>query len=136
MDVKVPTGADCAVCPVKSACTFSGPESAYRTHRVALIPGCVVGDRVWVDEPTSVLVVTLLVVVGVPVILLFAGYAINACCVRYPYGVAALWLAGIAVWVIVLYGANLWMARAAPFQVRIHRRRQALGQDLVQGQER
>ena len=74
MDVKVPTAEDCPACPVKSVCTFEGPASAYRTLHVASRDGYRVGDRVEVEEPISVLGVTFVALVLVPVILLSIGH--------------------------------------------------------------
>lgn len=121
MSVKVPTGADCAACPGKSACTFQGPDSSYRTLRVQHLDGCAVGDRLMVDEPGSVLAVTLMVVVGLPVVLMLGGYALAECCVRFPYATLLLWVSGVALWAGGLVLVNRWMIRAPMFQTTIRR---------------
>lgn len=116
MSVKVSTGTDCAACPGKTECTFRGPESAYRTLRVARLEGCVVGDRLLVQEPGSVLAVALVVLVALPVALLSGGYALALCCVHFRYNALLLWLSGTALWIAGLYLANRWMSRASHFQ--------------------
>ena len=119
MSVKVATGADCAVCPGKMACTFQGPDAAYRTLRVECIEGCAVGDRLLVEEPGSVLAVALLLIVALPVVLLLTGYSLLVCCLKFPYASLALWLSGAGVWMGGLYGANRWMTQAPRFQTKV-----------------
>ena len=116
MSVKVPTGADCTACPGKIACTFKGPESSYRTLRVPRIEGCVVGDRLLVEEPGSVLAMALVVLVALPVALMAGGYALATCCVQFQYATPLLWATGVGIWIAGLYLANRWMSRAPRFQ--------------------
>ncbi len=119
MVVKVPTGVDCTVCSTKSACTFRGPDSAYRTYRVKREVGYSVGDRVRIDEPGGVLGVALLATVVAPVTLIVTGYVLLDCCVRFRYAIAVFWLVGLLLWTTVLFVANRWMTHAARFQPRI-----------------
>jgi len=122
MFVKVPTGTDCDVCQVKSACTFQGPDAAYRMLRVARVVGCAVGDRVWVEQPASVLGIGLLALAVLPVALVFAGYALSVCCFQFPYANLLLWVIGIAVWLVAIYGTNQWLTHAPRFQTTIRLR--------------
>jgi positive regulator of sigma E activity len=119
MSVKVRSGVDCAACPGKMACSFQGPDSAYRTLRVQLIDGCAVGDRLMVEEPASVLGVALLLVLALPLTLMLTGYWLAANLLRFPYAALILWLTGIAVWVGALYVANRWMSRSPRFQTAV-----------------
>jgi len=119
MYVKVPVGSGCGACAMKSQCTFSGPNSAYRTFRVRQVPDCRVGDRILVDVPSNVLGVTGLVLVVLPVALILAGYWLIQCCLQFPYATPLLWLTGIAVWLVAMFAANRWVDRSARFSERI-----------------
>jgi positive regulator of sigma E activity len=119
MHVKVPVGSGCSACPNKAACTFSGPDRAYRTFRVHHAAGCQVGDRVLVHVPGAVLGVTALVMIALPVALLLAGYSLLVCCMRFTYATLLLWLTGITLWIGAMYGANQWMERSARFHERV-----------------
>jgi len=116
MSVKVPTGAECGSCHGKTACTFRGPESAYQTLRVPKLEGCVVGDRLLVEEPGSLLAVALLVMIVLPAALLLVGYMLTVCCVRFQYATLLLTVLGVAIWIIGLYVANRWMTSSPRFQ--------------------
>lgn len=119
MYVKVPVGSGCRACAMKSQCTFSGPNSAYRTFRVREVPECRVGDRILVEVPSNVLAVTGLVLVVLPAAMILAGYWLIQCCLQFPYATPLLWLAGIAVWLAAMYSANRWVDRSARFRERI-----------------
>lgn len=119
MHVKVPVGSGCGTCAVKSQCTFSGPNSAYRTFRVRQVPDCSVGDRILVEVPSSVLGVTGLVLVVLPAAMILAGYWLIQCCLQFPYATPLLWLAGITVWLAAMYAANRWVDRSARFREQI-----------------
>ena len=120
MDVKVPTAEDCPACPIKSVCTFEGPASAYRTLHVASRDGYRVGDRVEVEEPISVLGVTFVALVLVPVILLSIGHWLTT---RFEdtLEMASFWGTSAATWLVVVYLANRWMTRSPRFATRIRR---------------
>lgn len=119
MHVKVPVGLGCNACGNKSLCTFSGPERAYRTFRIKHIAGCEVGDRVLVHLPGSVLAITALVMIALPVAMILAGYGLLVCCLQFPYATLLLWLTGVVLWAAALYGANYWMERGVRFQERV-----------------
>ncbi|MFQ6004465.1 MAG: SoxR reducing system RseC family protein [Woeseia sp.] len=119
MYVKVPVGLGCNACPTKSACTFSGPDRAYRTFRIRHIAGCQVGDRVLVQVPGRVLGITALVMIVLPVVMILAGYNLLVCCMRFPYATLLLWLIGTALWIAAIYGANYWMEHGIRFQERV-----------------
>lgn len=119
MSVKVPTGADCVACHSKMACTFQGPESAYKTLEVPRLADCSVGDRVLVEEPASILLVALVVLLVLPVALLLGGYALAGCCVQFRYAILVLSLGGISLWCLGLYAANRWLSEAKRFQPRV-----------------
>lgn len=119
MYVKVPVGLGCNVCPNKMSCTFGGPERAYRTFRVHREEGCRVGDRVLVHVPGAVLGVTGFVLVGLPFLLILGGYGVLKCCVQFPYATFVLWVVGITLWLVAMYGANAWIERGIQFRERI-----------------
>lgn len=119
MEVKVPTGDDCTVCPVRTACSFEGPKKAYRVFRVRRQSDYAVGDRVEVEEPASVLAVAFLAIVVVPVILLVLGYELTVWIDRASESPVLMWIAGIAAWFAVLVLANRWVSRSPRFQTRI-----------------
>jgi positive regulator of sigma E activity len=119
MHVKVPVGSGCGACAIKSQCTFSGPNSAYRTFRVRQVPDCRVGDRILVHVPANVLGVTGIVLVGLPVAMILAGYWLIQRYLQFPYATPLLWLAGIAIWLVAIFSANRWVDRSARFSERI-----------------
>ncbi len=119
MHIKVPVGHGCRACPNKTACTFSGPDRAYRTFRIRYVEGCQIGDRVLVIVPASAIGVAALVMLVLPVLMLFGGYVLLECCMEFPYATVLLWLAGIVLWFAAMYGANYWMEHAARFQERV-----------------
>lgn len=119
MEVKVPTGDDCTVCPVRTACSFEGPKKAYRIYRVGRQDDYAVGDRVEVEEPASVLTVAFLVIAVVPLILLVLGYELTVWIDAASRSPVLMWLAGIAAWFALLILANRWVSRSPRFQTRI-----------------
>lgn len=119
MHVKVPVGLGYRACPNKTACTFSGPDRAYRTFRIRHVEGCRKGDRVLVSVPVLVLGVTALVMLGLPIVMVLGGYNLLVCCMLFPYATPLLWLAGVVLWLAAMHGANHWMEHAAQFQARV-----------------
>jgi positive regulator of sigma E activity len=119
MHVKVPVGLGCRACPNKTVCTFSGPDRAYRTFRIRHVEGCQTGDRVLVNVPISVLGVTALVMLGLPIVMILGGYGLLDCCVKFPNAMVLLWLAGAVMWLAAMYGANHWMEHSARFRERV-----------------
>lgn len=117
--VKVRADTDCAACQGKNPCTFQGPDSAYRTLKVPRCSSYRVGEQVSVEEPDSVLWVTLLALIVVPVALMLGGYGLRSCCLQGSFATPALWVVGVLIWLAALYGVNRWMSRAASFQTRI-----------------
>lgn len=122
MEVKVPTGDDCTVCPVRTACSFEGPKKAYRIFRMGRQKDYVVGDRVEVEEPASVLAVAALVIIAVPIVLLVLGYELTVWIDKASQFPVLAWVAGISIWAVVLFLANRWVSRSRRFQTRIRGR--------------
>lgn len=121
MQVKVPTGADCAACHGKMSCTFQGPDKAYKTLEVPRLADTAVGDQVLVEEPASVLFVALLALLVWPVTLLFIGYTLAACCVQFRFSILVLSVSGIGLWVLGLLLANRWLGHSKRFEPRVRR---------------
>ena len=121
MHVKVPTGADCAACHGKMSCTFQGPDKACKTLEVPRLAGTAVGDKVMVEEPATVLLVALLVLLVWPVTLLFVGYALASCCVQFRFSILVLSISGIGLWLLGLLAANRWLSQSKRFQARVRR---------------
>lgn len=121
MAVKVPTGADCAACHGKTACHFGGPASAYKTLRVARLEDCGVGDRLLVEEPGSVLALAIVVMIGLPLGLVLAGYVLWTCCMRFDYATLLLSILGVAIWLAALYAVNRWITSSPRFQPKVRR---------------
>ncbi len=119
IEVRVPTGEDCSVCPVKSACSFEGPTKAYRVFQVPRQGDYVKGDRVEVEDPPSVLAVAFAVFVVAPVFLLGIGIWLTTRFDDVAQAPILVWTAGIIIWLAVIFLANRWLSRAARFQTRI-----------------
>ena len=119
MEVKVPTGEDCTVCPVKSACSFEGPKKAYRFFQVPRQSDYAEGDRVEVEDPGSVLGVAFVAFVLVPALLLVIGFGLTTHFDSVAQSPILAWTAGILVWLAVIVLANRWISRATRFQTRI-----------------
>jgi len=122
MEVKVPTGDDCTVCPVKTACSFEGPKKAYRVFRVQRQNDYAVGDRVEIEEPGSVLAVAALVIIFVPIVLMASGYGLLAWIDIRSQSPVLPWVAGIGIWLVVLFLANRWVSQSRRFQTRVRSR--------------
>ena len=119
MEVKVPTGEDCTVCPARSACSFEGPKKAYRVFQVPRQGDYVEGDRVEVEDPASVLGVAFMAFVVTPVFLLALGFELTIRFDDLAQSPILVWTAGIALWLAVIFLANRWVSRATRFQTRI-----------------
>ena len=127
MEVKVPTGEDCTVCPAKNACSFEGPKKAYRVFQVPRQGNYAAGDRVEVEDPASVLGVAFAVFVVAPVVLLAVGFGLTARfdnAARLPI---LLWTAGVTCWLAIIFLANRWIIRATRFQTRIRQGKKSPG---------
>lgn len=122
MEVKVPTGEDCTVCPAKSACSFEGPKKAYRVFKVPRQGDYAEGDRVDVEDPPSVLAVAFAAFVVAPVLLLALGFELMTRFDKLAHWPVVVWTAGIVVWLAVIVLANRWVSRATRFQTRIRGR--------------
>ena len=122
MEVRVPTGDDCTVCPAKSACSFEGPKKAYRDFRVARGAGLVPGDRVEVEEPASVLAVAFVAFVAAPAILLAFGFGLAARIDNLAHWPILTSTAGVAAWLLIIVLAERWVSRSRRFQARIRTR--------------
>lgn len=119
IEVKIPTGRGCTSCLAKSACTFSGPDSAYRKFKIAFQSGIQEGDRVTLEIRESAQNLSSVIVFISPVILFLLSYLlINN---FFQISNSEIWS---VVTTAILYGitlilSNRWFSRSPMFQPRI-----------------
>ncbi|MFZ0391542.1 MAG: SoxR reducing system RseC family protein [Calditrichia bacterium] len=77
MTVQLRTGKQCNICAAKSACSFNGPDANYRYIRLPLQPGAHPGKGVELEYREVSRIWAALIVFCLPVLMLFAGYAVG-----------------------------------------------------------
>lgn len=119
IEVKVPTGDGCALCGGKAACSFSGPDSAYRIFRLPFQFGIQKGSRLTLEIRGSAQIISALIIFTSPVILFLAIYLMMSSYLHFPN--SELWsgLATLVFYSITLIFSNHWLSRSAMFQPRI-----------------
>ena len=74
MNIKIPVREGCNSCSVKSACSFVGPDSAYRYLKLPQKPGILEGDQVVLETKESVQNISALIVFVLPIFLIIGCY--------------------------------------------------------------
>lgn len=119
MEVKVPTGKGCTFCGGKSACTFSGPDSAYRNFKLPYQSGIQEGTRITLEIRESAQTISALIIFGSPVILFLASYLLINNYFRIPNSEIWSVLATFVFYGITLFLSNRWLTRLSMFQPRV-----------------
>jgi positive regulator of sigma E activity len=119
MEVKVPTGNGCALCKGKSACTFRGPDSAYRHFKLPHQPGIQEGNRVSLEIRDAAQNLSAFILFGSPVILFLASYLLINYYFRIPN--SEIWSVAVTavLYGITLFLSNRWLSRLPMFQPRL-----------------
>jgi len=74
---------------------------------------------VLVHMPGTVLDVTGLVFVALPLDLNLSGHGLLTCCTQFPYTTLIHWVVGVALWLAAMYRSNNWIERGARFRERV-----------------
>jgi len=119
MEVKVPTGKGCAFCGGKAACTFSGPDSAYRNFKLLYQSGIQEGSRITLEIRESAQTISALIIFGSPIILFLASYLLLNNYFRIPNSEIWSVLVTVVSYGITLFLSNRWLTRLPMFQPRI-----------------
>lgn len=119
MEVKVPTGRGCASCLGKSACTFSGPDSAYRHFKLPYQPGIQEGNQVTLKIREAAQNLSAVIIFGSPIILFPASYLFVHNYLQIPN--SEIWSVVVSA---ILYGitltlSNRWFSHSPMFQPRV-----------------
>jgi positive regulator of sigma E activity len=119
MEVKVPTGRGCTSCLGKSACTFSGPDSAYRNFKIPFQNGIQEGDRVTLEIRESAQNLSALIIFGSPVILFPVSYLLID--KVFQISNSEIWSVVVTaiLYVVTLILSNRWFSQSPTFQPRI-----------------
>jgi positive regulator of sigma E activity len=119
MYIKVPTAVGCASCGLKSACTFSGPDSAYRNFKLPYKSGIKEGNQVTLEIQESAQTISALIIFGSPIILFLASYLIIEHYLRIPNSEIWSVLTTIILYGIALIFSNRWLRTLTIFQPKI-----------------
>ncbi len=118
MEVRVPRAEGCSACAARNACTFVGPDSAYRRVRLAHRTGIAVGDLLSLEFSDAARNLSALILFGSP-ILFVAGGVLVAQYVQFAYAEVVAVLAGVVLYGLTLILANRWVSRVRAFQPRV-----------------
>ncbi len=110
--VQMRSSEQCHVCAAKSACSFNGPESAYRYMTVPLQKGIREGDVVSLEYRGRSRIFSALIVFLLPILLILAGYFLTDYFFRTAN--SGMWgaIGGFLLSVPVLYGLNRLLERS------------------------
>ncbi len=119
MDIKIPTGSGCNLCQSKTSCSFHGPESAYRHVKMPYQSGIETGDKIILDTPESAQNISALIIFGLPILLILAGYFIATQFLNIPH--AEIWgvIGGFVAYGIVLIITNRWFSKLSLFLPKV-----------------
>lgn len=119
IELRVPPSEGCLMCHSKASCSFHGPESAYGHIKIPYQSGIDVGDKVIFETKEAARNISSLVVFGMPILLILAGYFVVTQYFPIPY--AEVWgiLSGIIVYGMLLIGFNKWFSRLPVFLPKI-----------------
>lgn len=119
IDIKIPTGSGCTQCHSKTSCSFRGPDSAYRHVKVPYRSDIEVGDQVKLETPESAQNISALIIFGLPILLILAGYFFATQYLTISH--AEIWgvVGGFVVYGIVLIITNRWFSKLPMFLPKI-----------------
>lgn len=119
IELKLPPAEGCVMCHSKTSCSFHGPESAYGSIKIPYQSGIGVGDRVTFETRESARNISAIIIFGLPILLVLAGYFIAT---QFPnLAHADLWgiFGGFVVYGVLLIGFNKWFSRLPVFLPKI-----------------
>lgn len=119
MDIKVPSNNGCDKCGLKSACTFSGPDDAYRHFKVPYQPGVEEGNLVKMEILEAAKNISTLIIFGSPILLFFISYFLINNYFRTSGSEVWSVLVTIVLYGIILVLSNHWLSRLSLFQPKI-----------------
>lgn len=119
IDIKIPTGSGCISCHSKTSCSFQGPDSAYRHVRIPYQSEIEIGDKITLETSESAQNISALIIFGLPILLILAGYFIATKFLNIPH--AEVWgiIGGFVVYAIVLIITNRWFSKLPMFLPKI-----------------
>lgn len=129
IELRVAPSEGCLMCHSGMSCSFHGPDSAYGQVKIPYESGIDVGDRVTFETRESARNISALIIFGLPILLILAGYFVVTQYLTIPH--AELWgvLSGIAVYGLLLIGFNKWFSRLPMFLPKIMKVEKAEVQD-------
>ena len=119
IELIVPPSEGCLLCHSGMSCSFHGPDSAYGHVKIPYRPGIDVGDKVTFETQPSAQNISALIIFGLPILLILAGYFIVTQFFNIPH--AELWgvFSGIFVYGILLMVFNKWFSKLPMFLPKI-----------------
>ncbi len=119
MDIKVPSNKGCSSCGLKSACTFSGPDDAYRHFMVPFQTDIKEGDLVKLVVSDAAQNLSALIIFGSPTLLFFLSYLLINNYIQASNSEVWSVLITIVLYGIVLVLSNHWLSRLSFFQPKV-----------------
>ena len=119
LHVQIPTGEGCTSCGAKTACSFKGPESAYRSMKIPYRNGITAGNLVKLEIPDWSQNLATLIVFVLPIFLILGSYLLANYYFRIPN--SEIWgiLAGFVLYVAALYFFNRVLSKSPSFSPRV-----------------
>ncbi|MFQ5583222.1 MAG: SoxR reducing system RseC family protein, partial [Calditrichia bacterium] len=109
MYVKVPVSEGCTSCGLKSACTFTGPDSAYRYFKLPIRPDVSEGDRVKLEIRESAQNISALILFGSPILIFIVSYLLISKIFQISHSEVWSVIATIVLYGITLVISNRWL---------------------------
>lgn len=119
IELIVPPSEGCFMCHSGMSCSFNGPESGYGHIKIPYQSGITVGDKVTFETQPSAQNISALIIFGLPIFLILAGYFIFTKFFDIPH--SELWgiFSGIFLYGILLIGFNKWFSKLPIFLPKI-----------------
>jgi len=119
MKVKMPTGEGCEMCGLKKACTYQGPDSAYRFFEVSHVKGAEVGDLATVETNNNAQNISALIVFGSPIILFAITYMLLHGLFHLSYSEIWSTVVTMVLYVVALIYGNRLVDRLPALQPKV-----------------
>lgn len=119
IELKIPPAEGCFICHSGMSCSFHGPESGYGHIKIPYQSGIALGDKVTFETQASAQNISALIIFGLPILLILAGYFIFTQFFNMAH--SELWgvFSGIFVYGILLIGLNKWFSKLPMFLPKI-----------------
>jgi len=119
IELRIPVAEGCLVCHSKMSCSFHGPESAYGHIKIPFQPGIEVGDKVTFETQESAQNISALIIFGLPILLILAGYFVTTHYLRIPH--AEVWgvIGGFVIYGLLLILFNKWFSKMPLFLPKV-----------------